>query len=228
MQSTLSPLPQTWLQRWHPGASLGAIMALTMTLLLVELILVPDANLFFKEGYGVERVTVVLYALALVLWWAARPPRGSWQIPLLLLLMALRELDFDKRFTEVGLLKLQYYLRPAPITDKLVGIVLLLVIAVAVWRVLRYNLGPWLRGLAARRADAWLVFVACGCVFIAKTIDGMDRKLAGFGVVFSQKVLIRAGRIEEVLELVFVLLVCLAIALFAHRDDRAGQGTIRR
>lgn len=220
MQSTLSPTQMTWLQRWHPAASVAAIMGFTMALLLIELVLVPDANLFFKEGYGVERVTVALYALALVLWFASHPPAGSWQVPLILLLMAFRELDFDKRFTEVGLLKLQYYLRPAPITDKLVGIILLVVVFYALWRLLRHNVGPWLRGLIARRPDAWLVFVAFACVFVAKAIDGIDRKMAGFGVTFSQSFLIRAGRIEEVLELVFILLVCLAMVLFAHRRDR--------
>ena len=220
MQSTLTPSHPTWLQRRQSAASVAAIMGFTMALLLIELMLVRDANLFFKEGYGVERVTVVLYALALVLWFAARPPSGSWQVPLLLLLMAFRELDFDKRFTEVGLLKLQYYLRPAPITDKLVGIILMIVVFHALWRLVRYNLGPWLRGLGARRADAWLVFAALACGGVAKSIDGIDRKMAGFGVTFSQGFLIRAGRIEEVLELVFVLLVCLAMVLFAHRGDQ--------
>ena len=78
MQSTFPSPQSSWLQRWQSAASVAAIMGFTMALLLIELVLVPDANLFFKEGYGVERVTVVLYALALVLWFAARPPAGSW------------------------------------------------------------------------------------------------------------------------------------------------------
>lgn len=212
--------PKTWLQRWRPSDSLSGILVLTMTLLMIELILVPDANLFFKEGYGVERVTVALYALALVLWWAARPPKGSWQVPVLLTLFAMRELDFDKRFTEVGLLKSQYYLRDAPITDKLVGIALLILVFVVLWRLARYNLRPWLRALADRRLDAWMVGVAGVCVVVAKAIDGIDRKMAPYGITFSQDTLTRAGRSEEVLELVFILLVCQAIALFAHRDER--------
>jgi hypothetical protein len=216
----LSPDPQirqTWLQNIRPATALSLILVFVTTLLLISLIAITDANLFFKEGYGVEQLTVALYALAIILWFSARPAAGDWHLPLILALMAMRELDFDKRFTEVGLLKSHYYLRDAPISAKLTGIALLLVVFVSLARLVWRNLGPWLRALRARRLDAWLVFVAGFGVFIAKAIDGIDRKLAPYDITFSHEALVRFGRVEEVLEMVFVILICQAIVIFAHR-----------
>lgn len=217
MSSPNSAGQKTWLQQIRPSTALSIMLVLLTTLLLLGLAWIPDANLFFKEGHGVEQLTVALYALAIILWFSARPAAGDWHLPVILMLMAMRELDFDKRFTEVGLLKSQYYLRDAPITAKLTGILLVLVIVIVLSRLLWRNLRPWLRALAARRLDAWLVFAACACVFVSKAIDGIDRKLAPYGISFAHDAMVRFGRIEEILEMVFVLLFCQAIVLFAHR-----------
>lgn len=207
-----------------PGA-LAGVLVFTVGLLLIELIIVPDANLFFKEGYGVERVTVALYALAIAMWFAYRgiaAGLADWQVPALLALFAMREMDFDKRFTETGLLKLQYYIGPGPVTGKLAGILLLLVVAVVLVRLARRNLGPLLSGLRAGLVEAWVVVSAGVLVVAAKAIDGIDRKLAPLGIEVSPSVLERFGRSEEVMELVFVALLAWAIALYGDRAARHG------
>lgn len=199
------------------GRSLAAILGFTLVFLLAEIALLHDANHFFEEGYGIERVTVALYVLAIALWFVLSPDQRSWQVPVILALMAMREMDFDKRFTEIGLLKSNYYLRDAPITDKLAGILLLVVIAVTGWRLLRHNLGPWLRALRDGRGDAWLVVGGILCAVISKSLDGLARKLEPFGVTISPQAAASFEKIEEILEMVLVICFCEAIARYGRR-----------
>lgn len=196
------------------------ILALTATLTLIllgwDLIFIDGIEPYFKEGVGIERVTVLLLLWAFVLLIARLGLRRSlseWQLALALFLMALRELDFDKRFTDEGLLKLRYYTSPDLPSHKLAGIGLMLVLALMLYRLARRNLRPWLARLRQRDLSAWLVAGAGVAGVVAKSIDGLGRKLAAFGIELPEIVGRRAGRIEELLELVFVMLLIQAIAL---------------
>ncbi|TKA96150.1 hypothetical protein FAZ78_12995 [Cereibacter changlensis] len=212
--------------RQLPPATILAFTA-TMTLLLLgwDLIFIESIDLYFKEGVGIEQVTVVLlvWAIGLLVWrLGLRRSLREWQLPLALLLMALRELDFDKRFTDQGVLKLRYYTSSEPLSDKLPGILLLLVLALMLYRLARRNLMPWLRGLRQRDLCAWLVAAAGVAGVIAKSIDGLARKLAPFGIEVPAIVDHRAGRIEELLEMLFVFLLIQAIV--TARGAAPGRG----
>ncbi|PTR14869.1 hypothetical protein C8J28_11512 [Cereibacter azotoformans] len=200
---------------FQPVPVLAASVTLTLALLLGDLIFLDDLNLFFKEGHGVERLTVILFAAAILLWFVKQGLRrglGGWHVPAALLLMAARELDFDKRLTDQGLLKLRTYTSPGGWEDKLVGALVLLLILVVLVRFLRRNLSDWLSRLPRLEPGALWVFVGLALVTIAKTIDGLDRKLAPFGIDVPREIGLRAGRIEEVLELAFALCLIQAIA----------------
>lgn len=196
----------------------ATILALTATLTLVllgwDLIFIDSIDLFFKEGAGVEQVTVILLGWATVLLIYRLNLRRilmEWQLPLALLLMTLRELDFDKRFTDQGVLKLRYYTAAVPLSEKLVGIVLMPVLLLMIYRLMRRNLMSWLRRLRQRDLSAWLIAFAGVTGVIAKSIDGLARKLAFFGMDIPDIVGQRAGRIEELLEMLFVFLLIQAI-----------------
>ncbi|SNX68802.1 hypothetical protein SAMN05878503_102288 [Cereibacter ovatus] len=203
-----------------PSVVLATSATLTLVMLGWNLVFLESLDRFFKEGAGVEMVTVILLGLAILFWFWTRglgAGLAAWHIPLLLALFAMRELDFDKRFTEQGVLKLRYYTGPGPFSEKIVGILVIGVILAVVWALLRRNLRDWLARLARRETGAWLVAAAILVVGVAKSIDGLDRKLAPLGIDVPAIVAQRSGRIEELLELAFVLLLIQAIACARRR-----------
>lgn len=178
--------------------------------------LIPTED-FYHEGRSIELSSAMLLFLAAVLWLGLRPDGGdrrNWHIPVIVILMALRELDFDKSLTAEGVLQLRLYTGDAPVLHKLVGAGVVVLILVCAWRLLRYNFKPWLQGLAEFRPTSWLVLLAGSFLVVAKSMDGFDRKLAGFGLTFEPELVRALGRSEELLELVMCMAIIQAVVYY--------------
>lgn len=165
-----------------------------------------------KEGGAIETLSAVLYLVcaAYMLSWAQRA--RAWPYVVLMVLFAMREADFDKRFTEVGVLKSKFLFSPlVPLHQKLIGgAVLALALYVLVTIVRRDGLS-FVRALHARSVEAWGWAVAILLVLASKALDGVGRKLADVGIVLDPVIDLHAGALEEVLELgigIFILLAC--------------------
>ncbi|MDB6452206.1 hypothetical protein [Falsirhodobacter sp. 20TX0035] len=186
----------------------------------------PDPSQFFHEGHGVEELSLGLLPAGVALWilLAGHHRWREWQIPAALLLMMAREMDFDKRFTEHGLLKLTTYTQPAPVMTKLVGGIAILFTLWVMGRLLRRNLPVWWVRLKGGTGDAWMILVAGLCGVLAKTFDGLGRKLLDLGIHIPGSVDMLAGRSEEVLEAVCYYLIVLSIARLAAPAVRAAAG----
>ncbi|OCX65893.1 hypothetical protein BFP70_07095 [Thioclava sp. SK-1] len=207
----------------HPKDCLIVSLILSLAALSSSLIAAHDLHELFAEGQGVELVTVVLFGFALVVWARTSPDRvQGWHIATILALMAMREMDFDKRFTSNGVLQLRLYTADGPLIEKIIGLIVIAVILAAVWRLIRRDVAPWLFGLRAGRLQAWLMVAAFGLLVFAKAIDGIGRKLAPFGVEFSPLFESRAARIEELCEMLFAILIVQIIAL-AYQGRRRWQ-----
>lgn len=190
------------------------LVILPLALLIWDASRLDDIALIFKEDHSIEVVSVLLLALGVVLWFtlAGRYALSEWQIPVLLTLMAARELDADKRFTDAGLLKLRTYTGDAPMMTKLVGGAIILLVLVASYRLLRRNLPFWFARLREGHADALLILGAFLTGVAAKGLDGLARKLEPLGVAVPQNIDLLAGRAEEALELLCYWMLCIAIA----------------
>lgn len=190
------------------------LVVLPFAILLRDALSLADFGLIFKEGHSIETLSVLLLALAVVLWFTLAGPHAlrEWQIPVLLTLMAAREMDFDKRFSDDGLLKLRTYTGDAPLMTKLVGAAVIALVLVASYRLLRRNLPFWWARLRSGHADALLILGAFVTGVVAKTLDGLARKLDPLGVAVPQNVDMLASRAEEVLEMLCYWMVCIAIA----------------
>ncbi|MBV0892116.1 hypothetical protein KTN05_09655 [Paracoccus sp. Z118] len=186
----------------------------TLLMLALGWFWLDDPALFFKEGRTVEFCSVVLLFQAIICWFAVHGRAGwrEWQIPALLLLFAMREMDFDKRFTEHGLLKLRTYTGDAPIAVKLLGSLAILFSLVVIWRIVTRNARPWWQDLKRVEFHAIAVLLAGVLTVAAKTLDGLGRKLLDVGITVSARVNTQAGHIEESIELVSWWLLGLAIA----------------
>lgn len=219
--------------RWTLSQRLIAFVTLPAVLLLVFGWLRADEPAqFFKEGEAVELVSVLLLAQGAVCWFAVHGRAGwrDWQIPAILVLFAMREMDFDKRFTDSGLLKLRTYTGDAPLTLKLLGTAAILFSLWVIWRILARNGRGWWHSLRAGRFPAVAVLLAMVMVVFAKALDGLGRKLLDVGIVISGNLDRHAGRIEEVLELAAWWLLSLAIARLpaARAQERPGRDAAAR
>lgn len=220
----------------QPSFYLAFSLTLALAMILCDLMLSDSVVPIFKEGHSIEVMSVLLLCGAAILWfWLGvhRLNRRDWHIPVILLLMGLREMDFDKRFTSEGLLQLRLYSGAAPLWEKALGVA---VIGLILWCGLRLawiNLPRWLRGIGRLQPVSWLVGCAALLLVVAKSLDGIDRKLAPFGIDIPRDVVMFSGRIEEVMEMVMALLLMQAVAVFAYRHDQnsasngASDGTNR-
>ena len=177
-----------------------------------------------KEGGALELATVAALFLLTALFVRLLPNRAfgpEWHIPVLTLLLAFRELDFDKRFMETGILKLRLYTGDAPLGAKLIGAVVIVLVLVCLYRLLRLDGRGFLRGL--RRGEGWAVLIALGVVgvVVAKSVDGLGRKLAPFGIDLTEGQGAVAVFTEESLELCFALALLAALFLWVRRAVRA-------
>lgn len=204
----------------------GVVTVATILYLLISILTTSDPGLFFHEGHGVEELSLGLLPAGVALWvlLAGKYRWREWQIPAVLLLMMAREMDFDKRFTDHGLLKLTTYTHPAPILTKVIGGLAILFTLWVIARLLRRNLPLWWARLKGGTMDAWMILGAALCGVFAKTFDGLGRKLLDLGIHIPGSVDMLAGRSEEVLEAVCYYLIVLSIARLAVPAIRAAAG----
>lgn len=182
---------------------------------LAELIRLEDVERLFSESGPIERSSALcLIAAALLLAgdMTVRRTWNDWHMATLALAAGLRELDWDKAFTDSGILSLRLYSGAAPLGQKVLGG---LVVALLVWaglRLLRRTLRPWMNSLREGQAGAWMVALAMALQVVAKTLDGLGRKLAAWGIDLVEKTTAAASRAEEVLELFGAVLILQAVA----------------
>lgn len=96
------------------------------------------------------------------------------------------------------------------VVEKTLGLAVVLLILVCAWRLARISLPRCWRGLLRGANWAWLVATGAALIAIAKAMDGLDRKLAPWGIAVDPVTAMRAGRIEEVLELVAYIMLAQA------------------
>lgn len=192
-------------------------LTLIIGFIAVDLVFFAQGASFKREGGGLEAVSAVLYGVAAAVFFAVAPRRvwaSLFHVPAVMILFALRELDYDKAFTGSGILSLRLYSGDTPLTTKLIGGA---VAAFAIYVILR---NAW-RGTPAafralRKKEVWPWFAALVGVLVvgSKSIDGLGRKLLEFGIVISEDLDATASVAEEVAEA--FIPVCGILAILAY------------
>ncbi|MFN3313756.1 MAG: hypothetical protein ACK46Q_09845 [Hyphomonas sp.] len=201
--------------------------ALALGWLLVGLVSVDTVDQVFAEAGPIESASalfLILGALLLLDDMVHRRSLERWHLATLTLAAGLRELDWDKAFTDRGILSSGLYSGAAPLAQKIGGAI---VVGILIWvglRLLRRNLGPWLTGLRAGRAWAWLMAIALVLYAVAKTLDGLGRKLAPWGIDLSASSSRAVSRIEEGLELFGAILILQVVGLSLLQSDYRYRG----
>jgi hypothetical protein len=175
-----------------------------------------------EENGPVETLTVACFLIGSFLVFGGPELARRWPAAAILLMFGLRELDFHSRFTTMNITKSRFYLSPdVPFTEKLFGLCLLLFFVACVYLLLkRYGRGFIKR---VRQTEGLAVAIATSVVFlaIAKSMDGLPRKLKPLGITMDDGARLLATAGEELLEMgaAILLLVC-TIAARSFRSSR--------
>ena len=141
------------------------------------------AKAITAEGGPIEVASVLGWVLAALV--AAWRLRGAPRIAaaLLLLILAARELDLDKRAFTQGLFKSrQYFGGDVPAGEIALSVLVLVAIVAVVAVLVRHGARPFADGLRARRTWPWALVLAIAVALVAKALDGIARKAAGLGI----------------------------------------------
>lgn len=203
-----------------PLLVLAATCMTTLVALMAGLVLSHTPKEVFAESGPIERLSAAYLILSALLL-ATLHGAGRWHQVVLLGAAGLRELDWDKAFTDSGVLQLRLYSGDAPLVQKAVGLLVLAVLITAGIRLLRRDLGPWLRGLRDGQLRAWMIALILALHAVAKSLDGLGRKLAPWGVELADWTNKVAGRSEEALELIAAILILQVVVLIRHDHHRA-------
>ena len=176
------------------------------------------ALLLLKEGGIIETASAIGYFLCIAfLFYMGRSQslQSHWYLYLILLAMMLRELDFDKRFTDPGILQSRFLTADTVgIFGKIIGlsIVLLLVISLIKW-ISRHG-KDFFYGVINWYTRSWVVGIALALVVTSKSLDGLARKLEPLGILVPEQLNELATRFEEVFELGISIAIFYAIYLY--------------
>jgi hypothetical protein len=141
------------------------------------------------------------------------------------MLFGLRELDFDKRFTETGLLQSRIITGDDVLVhERILGLVVMVTILGLAFQALRVYFLSFLKGLLRLDSMALGVALAMAFLVLSKTIDGLGRKLEPFGIIVSEQMTFAVAVVEEVSELgiPFVLIIT-AVAYFKQQPELSAQ-----
>lgn len=128
-----------------------------------------------SEDSPIQVFSVLGYFLAaftaLFLHWKGRISYGG-TAAIILMAMALRELDFHDRFTTMGIMKTRFYISDTvPVTEKVIAALIMLFLLYIVLRFIWTHLRPFVGELQAKNNAALLALNGIVFTVISKLID---------------------------------------------------------
>lgn len=182
-------------------------------------------SLLLKEGGVVETASAIGYVLCVVYLYSferTESLRSHWYLYVIFLAMTLRELDFDKRFTETGVLQSKFlFASNVNLFEKGVGLLVLMLMLGAIVKWIARHAKPFFTGVRSYRSADWATGFALAFIVLTKSIDGLARKLEPLGVQVTIGVNELASRFEEVFELGIPITFLYAIHFYWSSAYRA-------
>ena len=173
-----------------------------------------------SEGGLFESLTVYLYIFCLILIclrWPLQKILSNWYLSALIILFALRELDYDKAHFTHGVLKSrQYFSDLVGLPEFLISLaVLIFILSVLALIVLRER-NNFIKGVVDLKQSQLAVLASIILVIVTKTIDGMERK---FGIDLSPSGERFALITEEVGEMGIPIMFAIAILSWRNKSQ---------
>lgn len=144
-----------------------------------------------RESGSIETASAIFYLVAIVLFvilFGVKVTRNNWYMPAAMLALALRELDAHKAFTTMSVFKSRFYLSSdVPMFEKLIGLTVIGLLVYMAYLLISRHLADFIVRLRRFDPTAIAVFLAFACAGVAKTLDGIGRKLADFNITVTQE-----------------------------------------
>jgi len=206
-----------------PQSYLGLYVGLGLIFLIIGFLPFLDVeqqkNLLTESGLF-ESLTVYLYIFCLILIgvrWPLQKILSNWYLSALIILFALRELDYDKAYFTHGVLKSrQYFSDLVGLPELLISIVVLIFILTVLALILLRERDNFIKGVINFRQSQLAVLASIILVIVTKTIDGMERK---FGIDLSSSGERFALVVEEVGEMGIPIMFAIAILSWRNKNQ---------
>ena len=173
-----------------------------------------------SEGGLFESLTVYLYIFCLILIcvkWPWRKILSSWYLSALIILFALRELDYDKAHFTHGILKSrQYFSDLVGLPELLISIAMLIFILTVLTLIVLKERNNFIKGIIDLKQSQLAVLASIILVIVTKTIDGMERK---FGIDLSPSGERFSLIVEEVGEMGIPIMFAIAILSWRNKSQ---------
>ena len=202
---------------------LGLYLASGLIFLIVgflPLLDVEQQKNLLAEGGLFESLTVYLYIFCLILIcvkWPWQKILSHWYLCALIILFALRELDYDKAYFTHGVLKSrQYFSDLVGLPEFLISLAVLIFILTVLLLIVLRERNNFIKGVIDLRQSQLAVLASIILVIITKTIDGMERK---FGIDLSQAGERFALIAEEVGEMGIPVMFVIAILSWRNKNQ---------
>jgi hypothetical protein len=205
-----------------------------IVVLFLLLILGSIAAIFFlpvsltylitKEWGPLENAQVIFYMTgALVSWIYARQKiwDGGYQGSLILLIFAMRELDFQKKFTGISITRTKYYFHSdAALTAKLLSAFIVISILVLLFLFIKNNIRGFYKNVRAR--NSWSLSVIAGLLsmFLAIFLDSITRILGSLGIESVKHGHLLKNPFEELFELAIPFFFLNALLLYGNQTKK--------
>jgi hypothetical protein len=202
---------------------LGLYSALGLIFLIIGFLNLLDAEQqknLLVEGGVFESLTVYLYIFCLILIcvkWHWQKILSNWYLSALIILFALRELDYDKAYFTHGVLKSrQYFSDLVGLPELLVSIVVLIFIFTVLLFIVLKERNNFIKGIIDLKQSQLAVLASIILVIVTKTIDGMERK---FGIDLSSSGERFSLIVEEVGEMGIPIMFAIAILSWRNKSQ---------
>jgi hypothetical protein len=181
---------------------------------------VEQQKKLLTEGGLFESLTVYLYIFCLILIgvrWPWQKILSSWYLSALIILFALRELDYDKAHFTHGVLKSrQYFSDLVSLPEFLISLAVLIFILTVLALIVLRERNNFIKGVINFRQSQLAVLASIIFVLVTKTIDGMERK---FGIDLSPSGERFVLVVEEVGEMGIPIMFAIAILSWRNKNQ---------
>jgi len=167
-----------------------------------------------------ESLTVYLYILCLILiliFWSWKKIISKWYLSALIILFALRELDYDKAHFTHGVLKSrQYFSDLVGLPELIASISILIFIVLVLGSIIIKEKDSFIEGIKSLKQSQLAILASIILIIVTKTIDGAERK---FGIDLTASYERLTLIIEEVGEMGIPIMFAVAILSWRNKNQ---------
>jgi len=197
-----------------------ALILLIFIMGLITFMDIDEQKKLLTEHGLFESLTVYLYILCLVLifiFWSWKKIISKWYLSALIILFALRELDYDKAHFTHGVLKSrQYFSDLVGLPELIASISILIFIVLVLASIIIKEKDSFIKGVKSLKQSQLAVLTSIILVIVTKTIDGAERK---FGIDLSPAGERFALIVEEVGEMGIPIMFVIAILSWRNKNQ---------